>query len=852
MADIKKLPLFARCVIQNFPFIENDFDALTNYQLISKVVEFLNKIIKSQNEVIDATNDLQENFLLLHDYVENYFKNLDVQEEINNKLDQMAETGALETIIVNYFKTFQIDYETFGAVGDGVTDDYNAIRAAHEYANEHNLKVVGAPEKTYYVKDFTEPVIIKTDVDWNNCKFIIDDSDEPSMSALFEVKYDHDMLDLTNDISSLVKDQTKCSLIGHGDLIVRFENSNKKDFIRTGSGADSGSNRREYTRINDSGAILDGIYFPFDQITSIQAYQIDKKEITIENAEFTTVCNEISSNNYYNRGINVTRSNVTFKNIRHILTNETDTMSPYNGIFYITFSSNIKLIDCYVSGHKTVQYQGNNIGSYDINMSGCIDCELNNVQQINSITDSTLWSVHGSNYCKDITFNNCQLSNIDAHRGIKNLYINNCIVGGNRIGLCGWGEVKIKNTTVHSATFCRLRNDYGSWFDGTIEITDCKSRSGNVNYDYYYILSAEDTDISHNYGYKCFLPNLKVRNFTFDATGSDSNVFIYKLPSETNNGNIDYSESYENQTVYPHLFKDYIDVDGVTCSTAYKHLYLFRYEAFKIYTEKTGITYNKSTTKKMSTNIHNFDVNIKNVTFNPNLTQAYTSGDCDLWTSRIFNPTISDGTATHYPVMNISLTNCINLHLDSIGRSVTFNLTDCIITHLQRATGYANRTLCNCDHCTFEINHGEDDNNGFIYARNNTYCIKNSTFNITGNETSRLASELILHVFKTKNGSAQATNTVINCSINTTIDLASYFETLNKYYGIPLDECYNTTWGTLVFRKSGSDGNIPTQSSGVVTAELGDVVLPIGSQYINPSPFKLYIFNGSEWNNVLE
>ena len=104
MANIKKLPLFVRCVIQNFPFIEEDFDALTNYQLISKVVEYLNKVISSQNEVIDETNALSAAFQQLHDYVENYFDNLDVQEEINNKLDAMVEAGTLQEIITAYIQ----------------------------------------------------------------------------------------------------------------------------------------------------------------------------------------------------------------------------------------------------------------------------------------------------------------------------------------------------------------------------------------------------------------------------------------------------------------------------------------------------------------------------------------------------------------------------------------------------------------------------------------------------------------------------------------------------------------------------------------------------------------------------
>lgn len=94
----KFIPPFRRFVIQNFPFIEADFDALTSYQLWSKVVEYLNKVIKSQNEI---TAEMQQYI----DYINHYFDNLDVQEEIDNKLDEMAESGELEAIISAYLNS---------------------------------------------------------------------------------------------------------------------------------------------------------------------------------------------------------------------------------------------------------------------------------------------------------------------------------------------------------------------------------------------------------------------------------------------------------------------------------------------------------------------------------------------------------------------------------------------------------------------------------------------------------------------------------------------------------------------------------------------------------------------------
>lgn len=95
----KRLTPFKRCVLQNFPFIEEDFDALTNYGLLCKVVAYLNKVISSQNEVQGVTEEIVTAFNNLYDYVQNYFKNLDVQEEVNNKLDALVEDGTLARII---------------------------------------------------------------------------------------------------------------------------------------------------------------------------------------------------------------------------------------------------------------------------------------------------------------------------------------------------------------------------------------------------------------------------------------------------------------------------------------------------------------------------------------------------------------------------------------------------------------------------------------------------------------------------------------------------------------------------------------------------------------------------------
>lgn len=95
----KNLSPFKWFVLQNFPFIEADFDAITNWQLFCKLGEEMNKIIEKVNQAGEQTENLTNAFIELQKYINNYFENLDIQTEINNKLDEMAEGGELAEII---------------------------------------------------------------------------------------------------------------------------------------------------------------------------------------------------------------------------------------------------------------------------------------------------------------------------------------------------------------------------------------------------------------------------------------------------------------------------------------------------------------------------------------------------------------------------------------------------------------------------------------------------------------------------------------------------------------------------------------------------------------------------------
>ena len=106
--NFKQLVLMNLQALTNFPYIEKDFDAVTDYELLCLVVDHLNEVIKNSNKQNTVIQNLYNAFVELKDYVDNYFKNLDVQEEVDNKLDEMAKSGELADIIAQYLRVASV------------------------------------------------------------------------------------------------------------------------------------------------------------------------------------------------------------------------------------------------------------------------------------------------------------------------------------------------------------------------------------------------------------------------------------------------------------------------------------------------------------------------------------------------------------------------------------------------------------------------------------------------------------------------------------------------------------------------------------------------------------------------
>ena len=121
------------------------------YYLLGVVREAVNQVVENT----DAFNELENKFNNLYNFVNNYFDNLDVQEEINNKLDEMFKSGQLNELLKLFIP--YVTPQMFGAKGDGETDDTTAINNACDTG----IPVIIPKTNKFYL--ITSPINVQND-----------------------------------------------------------------------------------------------------------------------------------------------------------------------------------------------------------------------------------------------------------------------------------------------------------------------------------------------------------------------------------------------------------------------------------------------------------------------------------------------------------------------------------------------------------------------------------------------------------------------------------------------------------------------------------------------------------------
>lgn len=395
--DMKNLTPFKLCVLQNFPFIEADFDAVTNYQLLCKVVEYLNKVIDNNNKQNDNINQLEQNFITLYNYVKDYFDNLNLQNEINNKIDELITTGEFNSFLSGIYTP-----EMFGAKGDGVTDDTEAIQKALAF-NNVNIS------KNYLI---TENLVLHS-----NLK-VFGGGTITKKSEFNDSYLNHSIFSCTNsnniDINNIVLISNSLAISVHGCSNVNITNliiNSEKYSILI-----SDSEKNESNGITISNIKLENDV----TIISSDGIHIDGgcSNIYVTNVSGTSGDDFIALNAI--EGIRKTIKNIIIDNIK---------CSGYAGVrLYGQLNcviENVSINNSYINSDNGIRLT-NIVGFTEINLNAPT---FKNIVFSNCIVDSSIRNVFLSYINGSVTFNKCTfVTSENPNVGLFNSSINSSLI----------------------------------------------------------------------------------------------------------------------------------------------------------------------------------------------------------------------------------------------------------------------------------------------------------------------------------------------------------------------------------------------------------------------------------------
>lgn len=451
-----------------------------------------------------------------------------------------------------------VRYEDFGAVGDGVTDDMEAICAAHDYANSHQLTVKSRPDAEYYIGSRALTAFIETDTDWSTTRFIIDDRVvENNKVPCFSVRSTLQPFEMP--IKKLSRDQKHLDFYPDQACYVRVTNSNQKKYIRFGLNQDNGSDQTDCFILDRDGSITTPIDWNYDTITDAIAWPIDDEILTVHGGIFTTIANEAESvYNYYDRGIEISRSNTIIDGVTHYVVGEGSHGSPYRGFLSAVKCANVTIQNCFFTGHKIYETIGSaklpvSMGSYDLNATSVVNFSLRNCR-MNHITDRTRWGVIGSNFCKNILVEDCILSRLDAHMGVSGTYtVRNSELGWQGLNAIGRGMLTLENVTLYGGALLTFRADYGSTWEGTVKINNCKwilSDNGQGKSEIFEI----NNNGMHDFGYRCYMPEtIEINNLFIDDSALSERAHELYLFADPCSGDDKESLPTFEERPYPYI-----------------------------------------------------------------------------------------------------------------------------------------------------------------------------------------------------------------------------------------------------------------------------------------------------------
>ena len=466
-----------------------------------------------------------------------------------------------------------VNYRMFGAVLDGITDDYIPILNAHIYCNAHSVLLKNDFGIIY--KENTERIPVKYDVDLTGSTLLINNT---NCYAFYQLRNDDEIIydykatikpELTKDASYFVMDDNDLPY----NCVIHVSDNNAWS-TRNDAGYFYENFREDLMYHTVYGYCTGGLIQGYDDAATdlkVEYTRYNSRRLTFKGCEV-----RVETTPNITVGVfRVYRHNVLLCNF-HVKTKPNSLgNNEYKGtLFEIKDAYNVKIDN--VVGTNIAGDVANRVGSgYTIRLLNTYKTDITNC----NITG--FWGCTGMDNVKDVTFRDCTLNRVDVHEYFSNLTVDNCVIydWGVNVGY-GTGLLKVVNSkfifldkpNMGGSTVFNINNTYGLLFDGDIICKDCEIVKSNKAVSLIKIYYVEGLGTSHRARIK--LPNVTIENIIVRNTVPNQKAFtVFNFSGASDSsGNIDRPE-YINISNVSVLNDDYtrgsLDMVNDSSSVAY-------------------------------------------------------------------------------------------------------------------------------------------------------------------------------------------------------------------------------------------------------------------------------------------